>query len=76
MTWVSEIPINTSGNNYKSSVVVTSLFYFSSFIYYHLIDTFYVKATKGLIAVIPEIDCDQTAMGLLPVTSAVLLIVK
>jgi hypothetical protein len=34
------------------------------------------KATKGLIAFTPEIDCDQTAMGLSPVTSAVLLIAK
>jgi hypothetical protein len=35
-----------------------------------------VKATKGLIAFTPEIDCNQTAMGLPPVRSAVLLIVK
>jgi hypothetical protein len=35
-----------------------------------------VKATKGLIAFAPEIDFDQTAMGLPPVTSAVLLIAK
>jgi hypothetical protein len=33
-----------------------------------------VKATKGLIALTPEIDCDQTTMGSPPVTSAVLLI--
>jgi hypothetical protein len=31
------------------------------------------KATIGLIAFTPEIDCDQTAMGLPPVTSAVFL---
>jgi hypothetical protein len=35
-----------------------------------------VKASKGLIAPIPEIDCNQMAMGLPPVTSAVLLIAK
>jgi hypothetical protein len=35
-----------------------------------------VEATKGLIALALEIDCDQTAMGLLHVTSAVLLIAK
>jgi hypothetical protein len=35
-----------------------------------------VKATKGLIAFTPEIGCDQTAMGLPPVTSAVLLMAK
>jgi hypothetical protein len=35
-----------------------------------------VKAIKGLIASAPEIDCDQSAMGLPPVTSAVLLIAK
>jgi hypothetical protein len=29
-----------------------------------------------LIALIPEIDCDQTAMGLPPVKSAVLLIAE
>jgi hypothetical protein len=34
------------------------------------------KATKVLIAFTPEIDCDQTAMDLPPVTSAVLLIAK
>jgi hypothetical protein len=32
------------------------------------------KATKGLTALTPEIDCDQTAMDLPPVTSAVFLI--
>jgi hypothetical protein len=35
--------------------------------------------TKGLIALIPEnpeIDCNQTAMGLSPVTSAVFLIAR
>jgi hypothetical protein len=32
-----------------------------------------VKATKGLIAVTPEVDCDQTAMGLPDVMSAILL---
>jgi hypothetical protein len=31
---------------------------------------------KGLIALTPEVDCDQTAMGLPPVTSAVCLIAK
>jgi hypothetical protein len=34
------------------------------------------KATKGLIVFTPEIDCVQTAMGLPPVMSAVLLIAK
>jgi hypothetical protein len=34
------------------------------------------KAAKGLIAFAPEIDYDQAAMGLPPVTSAVLLITK
>jgi hypothetical protein len=33
-----------------------------------------VKGAKGLIALTPEIDCDQTAMGLPPATSAVFLI--
>jgi hypothetical protein len=32
------------------------------------------KRTKGLIALTPEIDCNKTAMGLTPVTSAVFLI--
>jgi hypothetical protein len=32
--------------------------------------------TKGLIALTPEIDCDQTAIGLPPVTSAVFLIAQ
>jgi hypothetical protein len=32
------------------------------------------KATKGLTASSPEIDCNQTAMDLPPVTSAVFLI--
>jgi hypothetical protein len=32
------------------------------------------KATKGLIALTPEIDYDQAAMGLPPVTSVVFLI--
>jgi hypothetical protein len=32
------------------------------------------KAIKELIALTPEIDSDQTAMGLPPVTSAVILI--
>jgi hypothetical protein len=31
------------------------------------------KATKGLIAFTPEINCDQTVIGLPPVTSAVFL---
>jgi hypothetical protein len=31
---------------------------------------------KGLIALTPEIDCDQTAKGLPPVTSRVFLIAK
>jgi hypothetical protein len=31
---------------------------------------------KGLITLTPEIDCDQTAMDLPTVTSAVLLIAK
>jgi hypothetical protein len=34
------------------------------------------KATKGFIALTSEIDCDQTAKGLPPVTFAVFLIVK
>jgi hypothetical protein len=34
------------------------------------------KATKGLIALTPEIDCDQTASGLPPATSAVFLLAK
>jgi hypothetical protein len=34
------------------------------------------KATKGIIALTPEIDYDQTAMGLPPATSVVLLIAK
>jgi hypothetical protein len=33
-------------------------------------------STKGLIALTAEIDYDQTAMGLPPVMSAVLLIAK
>jgi hypothetical protein len=35
-----------------------------------------VKATKGLIAIKNDIDCDPTAMGLPPVASAVFLIAK
>jgi hypothetical protein len=35
-----------------------------------------INANKGLIALTPEIDCDQTAMGLPPFTSAVFLIAK
>jgi hypothetical protein len=31
---------------------------------------------KRVIAFTPQIDCDQTAMGLPPITSAVLLIAK
>jgi hypothetical protein len=34
------------------------------------------NATKGKIAFTPKIDYDQTAMGLPPVTSAVLFITK
>jgi hypothetical protein len=34
------------------------------------------KTNKGLIAHTPEIDCDQMAMGLPPVTSAVFLIAE
>jgi hypothetical protein len=33
-----------------------------------------LKATKGLIVLIPEIYCNKAAMGLPPVTSAVFLI--
>jgi hypothetical protein len=33
-----------------------------------------VKAIIGLPALTPEINCDQTAMGLSPVTSAVYLV--
>jgi hypothetical protein len=32
------------------------------------------KATQGLIALTPEIDCNETAMGIPAVTSAVFLI--
>jgi hypothetical protein len=32
-----------------------------------------VRATKGLIALTPEIHCDQTAKGLPPVTSTVVI---
>jgi hypothetical protein len=32
--------------------------------------SFFRGCRKGLIALIPEIDCDPTAMGLPPVTSA------
>jgi hypothetical protein len=32
-----------------------------------------LKGDKGLTALTPEIDCNQTAMGLPPVTSAVFL---
>jgi hypothetical protein len=35
-----------------------------------------VIATKGLIALTPEIDYNNTAMGLPPVTSTVFLIAK
>jgi hypothetical protein len=35
-----------------------------------------IKVTKGLITLTPEIDCDQTAMNLPPITSAVFLIAK
>jgi hypothetical protein len=35
-----------------------------------------LKATKGLIELTPEIDCDHMAMGLPPATSAVLLIAE
>jgi hypothetical protein len=35
-----------------------------------------VNGDKGLIALTPEIDCDQRAMGLPHITSAVLLIAK
>jgi hypothetical protein len=34
------------------------------------------KTTTGLIAITSEIDYDQTAMGLIPVTSAVFLIAE
>jgi hypothetical protein len=34
-----------------------------------------LKATKGL-TLTPEMDCDQTTMGLIPVTSRVFLIAK
>jgi hypothetical protein len=33
-----------------------------------------LKATEGLIALMPETDCDQTAIGLPPITSAAFLI--
>jgi hypothetical protein len=32
------------------------------------------KAAKGLIALTPELDCNESAMGLPPVTSAVFFI--
>jgi hypothetical protein len=35
-----------------------------------------LKATKGLTALASQMDCDQTAMALLSVTSAVFLIAK
>jgi hypothetical protein len=35
-----------------------------------------IKATIGLIALTPDIDCDQRAIGLPPFTSAVFLIAK
>jgi hypothetical protein len=35
-----------------------------------------VAAVKGLIALTPEMDCNLTAIGLPPVTSAVFLIAK
>jgi hypothetical protein len=34
------------------------------------------KATKGLTALPPEIDCNQTSKGIPPVMSAVFLIAK
>jgi hypothetical protein len=34
----------------------------------------FLEATKGLIALTPEIDCNKTAMGLPPVTPAAFLI--
>jgi hypothetical protein len=34
------------------------------------------KATKGLTALTPEIDCDKMTMGLPPVISAVFVIIK
>jgi hypothetical protein len=36
----------------------------------------FVKAIKVLTALTPEMDCDQMAMGLPPITSAVSLIGK
>jgi hypothetical protein len=36
----------------------------------------WLKATKGLTALTPEIDCDQAAMDLPPVTSAVFLVAE
>jgi hypothetical protein len=35
-----------------------------------------VKATKGLITITPEMNCNQAAVGLPPVTLPVFLIVK
>jgi hypothetical protein len=35
-----------------------------------------MDCAKELIALTPEIDCNKTAMGLSPVTSAAFLIVK
>jgi hypothetical protein len=35
-----------------------------------------ISATKGLITLTPQINCDQTAMGLPSVSSAVFLIAK
>jgi hypothetical protein len=34
------------------------------------------NATKGLTALTPEMDCDQTAMGFLPITFVVFLKAK
>jgi hypothetical protein len=36
----------------------------------------YVRGAQRVIALTPEIDWDQTAMGLPPVTSVVLIIAK
>jgi hypothetical protein len=40
------------------------------------LSSMYVVKMKGLTALILEMDCDQMAMGLPPVTYAVLLIVN
>jgi hypothetical protein len=78
-----------SSGEIKRLMMMIFLILFSCFYYnywYSLIDTqnkrvtslflpwMSYKTTKGLTALTPEVDCDQTAIGLPPVTSAVFLI--